>query len=254
MIDERIAERRAAVRDDRRRGRLRRTLWVLVLLALLAGLIALERSALVGLEEVTVGGVERLEADEVRAAADLELGTSTLRLGLREATERVEDLPLVERAEGRRTDPLTVHLEVVERTPVLTVRGEDVVRFVDRAGVVIDEVDEEEDEALIGPEIVLGSEPPEVGERVTDEPALANAHATWLGLSGPLRADVVRYRAAGPDELTLELRSGIEVRFGRAERVDEKVRALGAVLEDVGETPIEAIDVRAPTAPVVIAP
>lgn len=254
MIDERIAERRAAVRDGQRRGRLRRTLWVLVLLAVLAGLIALERSALVGLEEVTVGGVERLDPDAVRTAADLELGTSTLRLGLGAATERVAALPLVERVEARRTDPLTVHLEVVERTPALTVRGEDVVRFVDRAGVVIDEVDGEERDGLTVPEIVLGSVPPAVGEGVDAEPALANAHATWLGLSGPLRAEVVRYRAAGPDELTLELRSGVDVRFGRAERVDEKVRALGAVLEDVGDTPIEAIDVRAPAAPVVIAP
>ncbi len=254
MIDERIAERRAAVRDDRRRSRLRRTLWAAVLLAVVAGLLALERSALVGLEEVTVGGVERLDPDEVRTAADLELGTSTLRLGLREATERVEDLPLVERAEGRRSDPLTVHLEVVERTPVLTVRGEDVVRYIDREGVVIDEVTEEERDTSTGPEIVLGSEPPAVGERVAEEPALANAHAAWQGLSGPLRAEVVRYRAAGPDELTLELASGIEVRFGRAERIEEKVRALGAVLEDVGDTPIEAIDVRAPRAPVVVAP
>ncbi len=33
----------------------------------------------------------------------------------------------------------------------------------------------------------------------------------------------------------------------------EKVRALGAVLEDVGSTPITRIDVRAPGAPVVVA-
>ncbi len=257
MIDARIAERRAAVRDDRRRVRLRRTLWVLGLLAAAAGLVAIERSALVGLEEVTVSGVERLDPDEVRAAADLELGTSTLRLGLREAVARVEQLPLVARAEGRRSDPLTVHLEVVERTPALVVRGDDVQRYVDREGVLIAEVEVEEggdSDGDTGPEIVLGTEPPAVGERVEAEPALDNAHATWRGLSGPLRADVVRYRAAGPDELTLELREGIEVRFGRAERVDEKVRALGAVLEDVGDTPIETIDVRAPSAPIVIAP
>ncbi len=254
MIDERIAERRAAVRDGHRRSRLRRTLWALGLLAVLGALVAVERSALVGLEEVTVGGVERLDADEVRAAADLELGTSTLRLGLGDAVARVEALPLVARAQGRRTDPLTVHLEVVERTPALIVRGDDVVRYVDREGVIIDEVEEDEPDVLSGPEIVLGSAPPAVGQRVGEAPALANAHAAWHGLSGPLRAEVVRYRAAGPDELTLELRDGPDVRFGRAERIDEKVRALGAVLEDVGDTPIEAIDVRAPSAPVVIAP
>ena len=254
MIDERIAERRAAVRDDQRRWRLRRTLWLVGLLVVLAAVVAVERSALVGLEEVTVGGVERLDPDTVREAAALELGTSTLRLPLRAAAERVRALPLVAAVEAGRVDPLTVHLEVEEREPVLTVRGEDIARYLDRAGVIIDEVGEDEDSSAVGPEIVLGSEPPAVGERADAAPALGNAHTTWQGLSGPLRAEVIRYRADGPDELTLELRNGIQVRFGRAERIDEKVRALGAVLEDVGTTPVEMIDVRAPSAPVVVAP
>jgi len=254
VIDERIAERRAAVRDDQRRWRLRRTLWLVGLLVVLAAVVAVERSALVGLEEVTVGGVERLDPDTVREAAALELGTSTLRLPLRAAAERVRELPLVAAVEAGRVDPLTVHLEVEEREPVLTVRGEDIARYLDRAGVIIDEVGEDEDSSAVGPEIVLGSEPPAVGERADAAPALGNAHTTWQGLSGPLRAEVIRYRADGPDELTLELRNGIQVRFGRAERIDEKVRALGAVLEDVGTTPVEMIDVRAPSAPVVVAP
>lgn len=254
MIDERIAERRAAVRDHQRRWRLRRTLWLVGLLVVLAAVVAVERSALVGLEEVTVGGVERLDPDTVREAAALELGTSTLRLPLRAAAERVRALPLVAAVEAGRVDPLTVHLEVEEREPVLTVRGEDSARYLDRAGVIIDEVGEDEDSGAVGPEIVLGSEPPAVGEQADAAPALGNAHTTWQGLSGPLRAEVIRYRADGPDELTLELRNGIQVRFGRAERIDEKVRALGAVLEDVGTTPVEMIDVRAPSAPVVVAP
>jgi len=254
VIDERIAERRAAVRDHQRRWRLRRTLWLVGLLVVLAAVVAVERSALVGLEEVTVGGVERLDPDTVREAAALELGTSTLRLPLRAAAERVRALPLVAAVEAGRVDPLTVHLEVEEREPVLTVRGEDSARYLDRAGVIIDEVGEDEDSSAVGPEIVLGSEPPAVGEQADAAPALGNAHTTWQGLSGPLRAEVIRYRADGPDELTLELRNGIQVRFGRAERIDEKVRALGAVLEDVGTTPVEMIDVRAPSAPVVVAP
>lgn len=252
MIDDRIAERRASVRDDRRRSRLRRTGWTLGLLVLLGALVAVERSALVALEEVTVAGVERLEPEEVIAAADLEVGNSTLRLGLRAASDRVEELPLVREASARRIDPLTVLLEVEERRPELLVAGGGERRYLDRDGVVIDDVGPGEEPASSWPVIELASEPPLPGERVDDDAALANAHAVWRGLSGSLRAETVRYRAAGPDELTLELASGVEVRFGRAERVDEKVRALGAVLEDIGDTPVEKIDVRAPSAPVVI--
>lgn len=253
MIDERIAERRAAVRDDQRRGRLRRTRRVVLLVLLLAGLVAIERSPLVGLEEVEVVGTERLAPSEVTDAAGLELGTSTLRLGLRAATDRVEALPLVQRADARRTDPLSVRIEVTERVPALLVAGEGPRRYLDREGVVIDQLGEAEQPPPSLPVIALAGPAPAVGELVAADPALANAHAVWIALSGPLRAEVAVYRADGPDELTLELSSGIEVRFGRAERTDEKVRALGAVLDDVGETPVASIDVRAPQAPVVVA-
>jgi cell division protein FtsQ len=247
VIDERIAERRAAVRDERRRGRLRRTLWVVVFLLVLVALLLVERSSLVGLEEVRVAGTQRLDPDEVRAAAALELGTSTLRLPLRAATERVEELPLVRQAVSRRLDPLTVLIEVEERRPALVVVGDGAHRLVDRDGIVI------ADGAVDGlPVVRLRELPPAAGEQVEAAPALANAYRAWRGLSGDLRAQVTTYHARGADELTLELASGIEVRFGRAERVDEKVRALGAVLGDIGDTPVEVIDVRAPGAPVVV--
>lgn len=252
MIDERIAERRAAVRDDHRRSRLRRTRWWLGLLVLLGIVVVVERSPLVALEEVEVVGLERLEPAAVIAAADLEVGTSTLRLRLRAASERVEELPLVREASARRIDPLSVLFEVEERRPELLVVGDGERRYVDRDGIVIDDVAPGEEPSADLPVIELASEPPLLGAPVTDDAALANAHAVWRGLSGPLRADTVRYRAEGPDELTLELRSGVEVRFGSADRVDEKVRALGAVLDDIGDTPVATIDVRAPSAPVVI--
>jgi cell division septal protein FtsQ len=56
----------------------------------------------------------------------------------------------------------------------------------------------------------------------------------------------------GADDLDLELDDGTLVHLGRADRMDEKARALGAVLEDLDGRPVAAIDVRAPGRPVVI--
>lgn len=249
MIDERIAARRREVREQRRQHRLRRTITVVVLVVLAVALVVVERSDLVALEEVEVTGTQRLDVDAVIAAADLPLGTSTLRLRLGEAEARVEALPLVREATARRLDPLTVHIEVTERVPAVNVTGGGDAVLVDRDGVVVEtgRLDEL-------PEIVLDAAPPTPGERVDALPALANAHRAWRGLSGPLRTEVVRYHAGGPDELDLELASGVRVHFGRAERIDEKVRALGAVLEDLDGTPVASIDVRAPSTPVITPP
>lgn len=246
MIDERIANRRKDVRAERQRARLRRTVRAGIFFALLVVLIVLERSPLVALEEVRVLGVERLEAADVIEASTLELGTSTLRLRLGSAERAIEDLPLVRAASARRIDPLKVEIVVEERTPALQIRGAGVNAIADRDGVII----------LRGvatgvPEVWLPATPPQTGETVAVDATLANAYLVWRSLSGPLRARVLRYLAAGPDELSLILVDDIEVRFGRAERIDEKVRALGAVLADVAGTEVAVIDVRAPRAPVV---
>jgi cell division septal protein FtsQ len=254
-IDDRIAARRAGVREDRRRARLARTLWVVALVVVLIGLVLIERSSLVALAELRVVGTQRLEPDEVRQASGLELGTSTLRLRLGRAAEQLEqELVLVQTAEARRVDPLTVELIVTEREPVLVVVGEEERRYLDRDGIVIDEVAADERPSASLPVIELPGPPPPVGATSEDDPTLDNAREAWRGLSGSLRAEVEHYRAAGPDELTLTLRSGVDVRIGRAVRMDEKVRALGAVLADIGDVPVAQIDVRAPSAPVVVSP
>jgi cell division septal protein FtsQ len=247
VIDERIAERRKGVREQRRRSRLRRTVAIVVAVVVVVALVVVERSALVGLEEIRVTGVERLDAEEVREATQLRLGTSTLRLRLGRVEERVTALPEVHAARARRVDPLTVLVEVVERRPSLVVQGDGERVLLDREGVVL---------ARGGqpglPRIVLDEAPPGPGATAADDPALANAVRGWRGLTGPLRAQVVRYLARGPDDLVLRLDSGIDVRIGRADRLDEKVRAMGVILEDLGDADISEIDVRAPSAPFVV--
>lgn len=248
MVDERIAARRAEVRDERRRRRLRRTVLVATLLALLLVAYLVERSSLVALAEVRVEGTERLDAGQIRQVAALELGTSTLRLPLARAHDDLVALPLVESAVVRRLDPLTVLIEVIERSPMATVvRGRRHV-MVDDDGVVIATGTEP---GL--PRIEVRSGPlPAVGETIATSPAAANAHAALLALPAPIRTVVTTYVARSADDLDLVLESGTMVRFGRAARVDEKARALGAVLEDLAGRDVIEIDVRAPARPVVV--
>lgn len=246
QLDERIAERRRLVREERQRRRLRRTVTVAAVLVLALVAYGVERSSLVALQEIRVEGAERLDPDHVRAVSQLDLGTSTLRLGLGDVEDRVRDLPLVREVRAWRADPLTAVITVVEREPVLVaVAGGEAV-LIDEEGVVL----RRGEEAGL-PVVRLGGELPAPGQTVRERPGLANAHAVYVGLPGPLRTATAHYEARGPHETDLILHSGARVRFGDARRLDEKVRALGAVLEDLGDVQVSIIDVRAPASPAV---
>jgi hypothetical protein len=58
-------------------------------------------------------------------------------------------------------------------------------------------------------------------------------------------------RAPNEDGLEILLEDGLIVRFGRAEMMADKVRALGAILDDVAGSEVTLIDVRVPGFPVV---
>lgn len=248
-MDERIAARRRALHDEQRGRRRRRVLWVLLAVTVVGGVVGIERGGLVDVEHVEVVGLGRLERDEVLTALDLPARTTLVTVRVGTLAERVARLPLVRTATVARTSFDTLTVTVVERVPALEVRGTSRVVLVDREGVVIDMGSVE---GL--PVVELDTRPPDVGESATTLPALHNAVLAWRGLSGPLRAEVRVYEASGADELTLVLHRAVRVRFGRAERIDEKVRAIGVVLEDLGDTPVDHVDVRAPSAPVVVVP
>jgi len=246
VIDERIAQRRADVRRQRRLIRLRRTLLGAVLLALVVVGVWFERSEHAAVREVRIVGLERLDTEVVRAVSGVDVGDPALRLRSSVVARRVTELVLVRDAVIRRDGVRTVVIEVTERAPVYAVVHGATSRLVDRDGVMVDEGREA---AL--PVVRVRTAPPDVGELVVAHAALANAHRAWLGLSGPLRSQVETVQALDVDGLSFVLRSGVTVIFGRADRVEEKVRAVGAVLDDVGGAEVSVVDVRVPGFPVV---
>ncbi len=248
-MDSRIAQRRIEVKRERARVRRRRALVAAPVLAMLALAVWLEQSPLLGLSEVEVLGTRRLASDAVREAAALPLGTSTLRLRLGPARERVEALPLVASASVRRTDPLSVRIKVVERRPIFVLRTPGGEALVDAAGVVVAPGNEEGLPVIVA----TAPRPPNAGSSVAELPEAGNAFAVATALPHDLRADVVRFEARGPDDVELVLASGLRARFGRGERIAEKGQALSALLEELDVAAAGAcIDVRVPSHPVLL--
>jgi len=219
----------------------------MLLLALLAGVVTwFVRSEHAQVRSVTVEGTVLLDVSEVLAASGITVGDSALGVRPSRSEQAIARLPLVRSAEVSRRPLRDVVVTVVERAPVYVVSYRGGSSLVDREGVVLARGD---DPQL--PVVRLVTAPPSAGEPVIGHAALANAHRVWTGLSGPLRSRVVAVSAPDEDGLELTLDDGIIVRFGRAELMEEKVRALGAVLDDVAGTEVILVDVRVPAFPVV---
>jgi cell division septal protein FtsQ len=246
MVEQRIADRRAGVRAARRRARLRRTLLVLLLGTLLTAAIWFERSEHATILTVAVEGVVRLDPETVIERSGVITGSSTARLRPRAVAAEVERIAIVRSVDVSRRQLRHVVITVVEREPVYSAVHRRASVLVDREGVV---VEEGSDPRL--PVVRLSTVPPGLGELVASHAALANAHRVWTGLSGPIRSRVIEVRAPDEDGLELVLDDGPLVRFGRAEMMADKVRALGAILDDVAGSEVTLIDVRVPGFPVV---
>jgi cell division septal protein FtsQ len=246
MVEGRIAQRRAEVRGERRRARLRRTLLVALLLVLLGAGAWFERSEYATVVAIDVRGTMRLDADLVASTSGVEVGDRAMRFRTSRVERRVEELTLVRSAEVSRRRFRGVVIVVTEREPVYAAVHLRTSVLVDRDGIVVDFGG---DPRL--PVVRLATTPPGPGELVASHAALANAHQVWAGLSGPLRSRVVELRAPDADGLELVLDDAPVVRFGRAEMMEEKIRALGEILVDVSGSDVTLIDVRVPGFPVV---
>ena len=223
------------------RGRVRRrtrlvvlaTVVTLALLAGAAGWLVLGSSVL-GARTVEVVGESRLTADDVVAQADVPAGRPLARLDTGAIADRVAGLAPVLRVSVDRDFPSTVRITVVERTAAaVKARGSGWV-LVDRSGVAFDTVDKR-------PRGL-----PKISAPVDEGPAALRATLDVLEALTPTVRDQVReVRAAGLEQVTLQLRRGRTVEWGSAERSDRKAAVLAVLLSRKAKV----YDVTAPDSP-----
>jgi cell division protein FtsQ len=225
----------------RPRGGRRRRRWLRVLLVVLvAGLVvfgawAVWFSPWLTVQRIEVVGVGGERADTARAAAAVALGVPLARVDTGRSEEAVRALPWVESVEVRRGWPTQVVIAVSARTPVAVVSGVGERSAVDAEGAVFE---------------VTGSLPAGLPRVEAEGPALTAA----VEVLGQLPADLARrvraVTATTRDDVTLQLRSGDQVRWGSSEQAEFKAEVLRALLNRKAEV----YDVSAPELPTTFRP
>jgi cell division protein FtsQ len=211
----------------------------LALLLLGAGWVWFRDSGLVRVDRVYVTGVSSSEGAEVRraltsAAEDM----TTLHVREDDLRASVKAFTSVDRLHVKADFPHKLTIEVAEREPVAEV---------DIAGEVVP--------VGAGGRLMRGVRPERKlpvlhatrlapGGRLTDPKALA-AVATLAAAPEPLRTRVTKVWS-GPKGLTLDVRSGPQVFFGSAKRLDAKWMATARVLAEPSAAGAVYLDVRIP--------
>ncbi|NEE03095.1 cell division protein FtsQ/DivIB [Phytoactinopolyspora halotolerans] len=241
------AERFAArARRRRLRGVLRSVLILLVIGAVVAGVWLVRWSSVLSVQNVSVQGVPDDVAVEVEETAEVPVGVPLIDVDTAAVAERVRALPDVGDVEVRRSWPQTLTIDVEPREALAAIRDGGTWWSVDASGVLFGRADSRPDGV------------PELDAPTEDAATLARetgvAVLTQLPRSVEELVDSVEARSAA--DVRLHLADGSTVRWGTAERPEDKARVLLALMqqrqEDDESEPPEMYDVAAPDHPAVV--
>ena len=195
------------------------------------------------IRDVAIEGAHHVAVDSVVAASAL-VGAQSFTASAARARDRLIHLPAVRDARVEIRIPDQARIVLSERVAIARwVSGTE--WFVDADGVLFSSLD-----PRAAPEIRVTDEQKtrQAGDRL--DPALVDA-ATKLARLGPaeLRPDATSPRvvlAAGATGLVLRVAAGWEIRFGGAERIDDKIALVRRFLRDNQQRKLDYVDVRSP--------
>jgi hypothetical protein len=195
------------------------------------------------IRDVAIEGAHHVAVDSVVAATGL-VGAQAFTASAARARDRLVHLPAVRDALVEIRIPDRARIVLSERVAIARwISGSE--WFVDAEGVLFSSLD-----PRAAPDIRVTDEqkPRQAGDRL--DPALVDA-ATKLARLGPqdLRADATSPRVvltAGATGLVLRVASGWEIRFGGAERIDDKIALARRFLRDNPLRKLDYVDVRSP--------
>lgn len=246
MMDERLAQRRKGVSEDRARTRLRRLLIILAAVLAVVGGLWLVRSPVLSISDVEVTGATMSDPAAYVRQLSMGVGTPTMDIRTGSIEEAVASDPWVDSASATVVWPGTIVVDVVEHQPVAPVqRGVDWYT-VSATGAVLEKT-AEPGPSVAQIEIDLGSTG--IGETSSD-PMVLGAIEFVASLPPALHHRTV---LTTDGEGLFATVSGHVVRLGRPVDLYAKATVLTEMLEQ-DLHPAARIDLIAPTRPAVSNP
>jgi cell division protein FtsQ len=203
-----------------------RALFIALAMMGIAGAIAwvLLGSRVFVVRSVVVTGTRLVPKAEVLAVAGVRLGTPLISDNTAQIAARVAALRQVQSADIATSWPDRVVITVRERTPALAVASGGGFDLVDAGGVLVQRAASRPS----GIPLYLATAPVTV---LAGDPDVGAAAAVVGELPAQLRPSVQSVAAPSPDQVTLQLASGVTVRWGGTDRAAAKAEELTVLMQ-----------------------
>ena len=203
----------------------------ILVVAIVAGLVALYQSSIFSVDQVEVIGNEIVTTQRVLEIAAVPPDATLLRFPATSVKERLQSDPWIAEATVTRDFPDTMRIRVAERQPfALLDQGAESFWVLDFAGFFIAEETPDASSTLVIVRDIEGVTP-ELGTK-TDSDVLQNALAIYGGLSPDTREMIRAVSAPSIDKTTLITHSDIEILVGSAEDIQRKDRVARQILRE----------------------
>lgn len=262
-IDPRIRERRNEVLRSSGRKRLYAIVAIILAFALASGLHLLLRTSIFSVQTINVYGSTHYSKGSIISSSGVILGTPLTEVDPNVVARRLESLPWNATVTVHKKWPSTLNISVSGRFPLVVVSENATTDLlVDSTGRVLTQ----QSSAMSANWIRLCLSPSIPSSKVLKSKAGCTYQSDSVGsfISAKYRplllvASALRsQRVSQISELALSsngeidglLRSGLAVRFGSTNQLQQKIRSLGLILNHASTAGYSTIDVRVPTEPV----
>jgi cell division protein FtsQ len=197
---------------------------------------------------ITVSGNHAVSQQQIVAAAAISLDANVWLLNTGAIAGRIEAIPFIATANVHRSLPADVELAVTERTPAACVVAKGVALTIDAGRRVL--ASRCLSRALPRYELTPASDP-KPGGFLADAQIARLQRDLGVVASGGYAARSARFDEYG--SLNVTTTTGLLLRLGSDDDLQSKVRLIGPILEATKKRlrAVEAIDLRAPTTPIV---
>jgi cell division protein FtsQ len=194
-------------------------------------------SPILALRSITIDGTSRIDAAEVQAAVDGQLGTPLALLDYDAITRSLSVFPLIRSYVTEIVPPDTLRIHITERAPVGSVKVGELYDLVDPAGIVL----QQSSERIAGVPVLT------VPGGDLKGPAFSSVVAVLLALPPETLAQVDSASASTQDDVALVLTGvGQGVTWGSADDSERKAKLLESLITLTDPNQPGVFDVSAP--------